>query len=128
MLDPARAALVRQALGRIELLQREGVFLMMPEMMMGRRCRERVASGSGFSLTRLDGGPSVRLKLNLQTSGDPYGSSLGGPVRTMIRAAPTARIGAWAVPRDARSASMTRMTGGRGAPPVHHPRRSGTHP
>ena len=36
MLDPARAALVRQALGRIELLQREGVVLMMPEMMMGR--------------------------------------------------------------------------------------------
>ena len=36
LLDPARAALVRQALGRIELLQREGVVLMMPEMMMGR--------------------------------------------------------------------------------------------
>ena len=36
MLDPARAALVRQALGRLELLQREGVVLMMPEMMMGR--------------------------------------------------------------------------------------------
>jgi hypothetical protein len=36
MLDPARTALVRQALRRIELLQREGVVLMMPEMMMGR--------------------------------------------------------------------------------------------
>jgi hypothetical protein len=36
MLNPARAALVRQALGRLELLQREGVVLMMPEMMMGR--------------------------------------------------------------------------------------------
>lgn len=36
LLDPDRAALVRQALGRLELLQREGVVLMMPEMMMGR--------------------------------------------------------------------------------------------
>jgi protease-4 len=36
MLDPARVALVRQALVRLELLQREGVVLMMPEMMMGR--------------------------------------------------------------------------------------------
>ena len=90
MLDPARAALVRQALGRIELLQREGVVLMMPEMMMGRSCRERVASGSGFSLTRLDGGPSVGLKPDLQTSGDPYGSRLGGLAPAMTGAAPMA--------------------------------------
>ena len=78
LLDPARAALVRQALGRLELLQREEVLVMMPEMMMGRSCRERVASGSGFSLTRLDGGPSVGSKPGLQTSGDPYVSRLGG--------------------------------------------------
>ncbi len=31
-LDPARIALVRQALGRLELIQREGVVLMMPEL------------------------------------------------------------------------------------------------
>jgi hypothetical protein len=60
--------------------------------------------------------------------GPMRGASLGGTVRTMIWAAPTARIGASAVPRDARSASMTRMTGGRGAPPVDHPPRTGTYP
>jgi protease-4 len=35
-LDPARAALVRQALGRLELIQKEGVVLMMPEIRLGR--------------------------------------------------------------------------------------------
>jgi protease-4 len=35
-LDPARAALVRQALGRLELIQREGAVLMMPEIRFGR--------------------------------------------------------------------------------------------
>jgi hypothetical protein len=90
MLDAARAALVRQALGRIELLQREGGVLMMLEMMMGRYCRERVATGSGCSLTLLDGGPSVRLKPGLQTSGDPYGSRLGGLAPAMTGAAPMA--------------------------------------
>jgi protease-4 len=35
-LDPARAALVRQALGRLELIQKEGVVLMMPEIGLGR--------------------------------------------------------------------------------------------
>ena len=60
--------------------------------------------------------------------GPMRGASFGGPVRTMIWAAPTARIGASAVPRDARSAIMIRMTGGRGAPPVHHPPRTGARP
>ncbi len=35
-LDPARAELVRTALGRLELLNREGVILMMPELNLGR--------------------------------------------------------------------------------------------
>lgn len=35
-LDPTRARLVRTALGRLELLNREGVILMMPEMDLGR--------------------------------------------------------------------------------------------
>ncbi len=35
-LDPARAGLVRMALGRLELLNREGVILMMPELSLGR--------------------------------------------------------------------------------------------
>ena len=35
-LDPARAELVRNALGRLELLNREGVILMMPELGLGR--------------------------------------------------------------------------------------------
>jgi protease-4 len=34
-LDPARAGLVRQALGRLELIRREGVILMMPEISIG---------------------------------------------------------------------------------------------
>jgi hypothetical protein len=60
--------------------------------------------------------------------GPMRGARFGGPARTMIWAAPTARIGASAVPRDARSAIMIRMTGGRGAPPVHHPPRTGARP
>ncbi|WP_165228244.1 signal peptide peptidase SppA [Aquisphaera insulae] len=35
-LDPARASLVRAALGRLELIRREGVVLMMPELAAGR--------------------------------------------------------------------------------------------
>lgn len=35
-LDPTRAQLVRTALGRLELLSREGVSLMMPELGPGR--------------------------------------------------------------------------------------------
>ncbi len=35
-LDPARAELVRSALGRLELIHREGVILMMPELSLGR--------------------------------------------------------------------------------------------
>jgi protease IV len=35
-LDPSRAGLVRTALGRLELLNREGIILMMPEMSLGR--------------------------------------------------------------------------------------------
>jgi protease-4 len=35
-LDPPRAALVRMALGRLELLQREGAILMMPELGLGK--------------------------------------------------------------------------------------------
>ncbi len=35
-LDPARAELVRTALGRLELMNREGVILMMPELNLGR--------------------------------------------------------------------------------------------
>jgi protease IV len=35
-LDPSRAGLVRTALGRLELLNREGVVLMMPELGLGR--------------------------------------------------------------------------------------------
>jgi protease IV len=35
-LDPSRAGLVRTALGRLELLNREGVILMMPELGLGR--------------------------------------------------------------------------------------------
>ncbi len=35
-LDPARAELVRTALGRLELINREGVILMMPELSLGR--------------------------------------------------------------------------------------------
>ena len=35
-LDPSRAGLVRMALGRLELLNREGVILMMPELSLGR--------------------------------------------------------------------------------------------
>ena len=35
-LDPTRAELVRIALGRLELLNREGVILMMPELSLGR--------------------------------------------------------------------------------------------
>jgi protease-4 len=35
-LDPSRAGLVRMALGRLELLNREGVILMMPELGLGR--------------------------------------------------------------------------------------------
>jgi protease-4 len=35
-LDPSRAGLVRMALGRLELLNREGVVVMMPELGMGR--------------------------------------------------------------------------------------------
>jgi protease-4 len=34
-LDPARAGLIRQALGRLELIRREGVVLMMPELAIG---------------------------------------------------------------------------------------------
>jgi protease-4 len=35
-LDPTRADLVRMALGRLELISREGVILMMPELSLGR--------------------------------------------------------------------------------------------
>jgi protease-4 len=35
-LDPSRAGMVRMALGRLELLNREGVVLMMPELGLGR--------------------------------------------------------------------------------------------
>ena len=35
-LDPYRGGLVRMALGRLELLNREGVVLMMPELGLGR--------------------------------------------------------------------------------------------
>ena len=35
-LDPSRAGLVRMALGRLELIQREGVLLMMPELGLDR--------------------------------------------------------------------------------------------
>jgi len=35
-LDPTRAELVRTALGRLELLNREGVILMLPELSLGR--------------------------------------------------------------------------------------------
>jgi protease-4 len=35
-LDPSRAALVRMALGRLELLQREGAILMTPELWLGK--------------------------------------------------------------------------------------------
>ncbi|MFO0893068.1 MAG: signal peptide peptidase SppA [Isosphaeraceae bacterium] len=35
-LDPTRAGLVRMAVGRLELLNREGVILMMPELSLGR--------------------------------------------------------------------------------------------
>ena len=35
-IDPSRAGLVRMALGRLELIQREGVVLMMPELGLGR--------------------------------------------------------------------------------------------
>jgi protease IV len=35
-LDPARAGLVRMALGRLELINREGVIVMMPELGLGR--------------------------------------------------------------------------------------------
>ena len=57
--------------------------------------------------------PGTTSRLDVETrgrgpararDGPMRGASFRGPVRTMIRAAPTARIGASAVPRDARSA------------------------